>query len=279
MNKIKQPILKFLLFTVPMGTILIFIITPFVWAISTSLKKESDVLKVPIQYIPNPLTFENYVAVWKQNNFSLYFFNSMLIAVVSVGIILVLSIMNGYAISRYKFKGKNAFMIILLCTQMLPVVMLLIPLFLTFKTIGIINSPLSLIIVYVTLQLPFNTLLMKGFISGIPKQVDEAAMIDGASKLRLIATVIMPVLLPGIIATSAFAFIGCWNEFMTAYVFTTSKNMFTIPVGLKFLIGEFDIYYASLAAGSIIALIPPVILFAYIQKFLIQGLSSGAVKG
>lgn len=170
-------------------------------------------------------------------------------------------------------------MIVLLCTQMLPVVMLLIPLFLTFKTIGIINSPLSLIIVYVTLQLPFNTLLMKGFISGIPKQVDEAAMIDGASKLRLIATVIMPVLLPGIIATSAFAFIGCWNEFMTAYVFTTSKNMFTIPVGLKFLIGEFDIYYASLAAGSIIALIPPVILFAYIQKFLIQGLSSGAVKG
>lgn len=107
MNKIKQSILKFLLFIVPMGTILIFIITPFVWAISTSLKKESDVLKVPIQYIPNPLTFENYVAVWKQNNFSLYFFNSMLIAVVSVGIILVLSIMNGYAISRYYSKAKT----------------------------------------------------------------------------------------------------------------------------------------------------------------------------
>ncbi|GJM68088.1 hypothetical protein HMSSN036_03040 [Paenibacillus macerans] len=170
-------------------------------------------------------------------------------------------------------------MLILLATQMMPVILFVIPLFLIFKNLGLINSPLALILFYIVSQVPFNTILMRGFISGTPQEIDEAAMVDGAGRMRIIFSIITPIVLPGIVATSAFAFIGVWNEFLVAFSFITTPERFTIPIGLKFMIGEFSVEYASLAAGSIIGLIPPVLLFMYIQRYLIQGLGGGAVKG
>lgn len=267
-----------LMFYIPLGITLLFVLIPFLWAISTSLKQEADVLSGTIRYIPSPITFENFIQVWNDNNFSQYFMNSLLVSVLSVVAITALSVMNGYAMSRFKFKGKNAFMLILLATQMMPVILFVIPLFLIFKNLGMINTPYSLILFYIVLQVPFNTILMRGFISSTPKEIDEAAMVDGAGRFRIIFAIIAPIVLPGIVATSAFAFIGVWNEFLVAFSFITTPDQFTIPIGLKFMIGEFSVQYASLAAGSIIGLIPPVLLFMYIQRYLVEGLG-GAVKG
>ena len=129
------------------------------------------------------------------------------------------------------------------------------------------------------MQIPFNSILMKGFVSGIPVTIEEAAWVDGASRFQTMMRVVMPSLLPGIVATGAFAFVSCWNEFMVSFSFITSQELFTIPVALKYMIGEYTIDYGALAAGSVIALIPPVLLFAYLQKYLISGLGAGAVKG
>ncbi|MBS5909515.1 carbohydrate ABC transporter permease [Paenibacillus macerans] len=270
---------RLLLFYVPLALTLLFVLVPFLWALSTSLKRESDVISSAVSYIPQPVTLENYVKVWTQNNFSGYFLNSLLVSVVSVAVITVLALLNGYALSRFKFRGRGAFMLILLATQMMPVILFVIPLFLIFKNLGLINSPLALILFYIVSQVPFNTILMRGFISGTPQEIDEAAMVDGAGRMRIIFSIITPIVLPGIVATSAFAFIGVWNEFLVGFSFITTPERFTIPIGLKFMIGEFSVEYASLAAGSIIGLIPPVLLFMYIQRYLIQGLGGGAVKG
>ncbi|GIP08276.1 MAG: carbohydrate ABC transporter permease [Paenibacillus macerans] len=270
---------RLLLFYVPLALTLLFVLVPFLWALSTSLKRESDVISSAVSYIPQPVTLENYVKVWTQNNFSGYFLNSLLVSVVSVAVITVLALLNGYGLSRFKFRGRGAFMLILLATQMMPVILFVIPLFLIFKNLGLINSPLALILFYIVSQVPFNTILMRGFISGTPQEIDEAAMVDGAGRMRIIFSIITPIVLPGIVATSAFAFIGVWNEFLVAFSFITTPERFTIPIGLKFMIGEFSVEYASLAAGSIIGLIPPVLLFMYIQRYLIQGLGGGAVKG
>ncbi|CAH1217105.1 Diacetylchitobiose uptake system permease protein DasC [Paenibacillus auburnensis] len=274
----RKALSKLLLFYVPLTLTLLFVLVPFLWAISTSLKREADVLSGTVRYIPSPATFENFVQVWNDNNFSQYFMNSLLVSILSVIVITVLSVMNGYAMSRFKFRGKGAFMLVLLATQMMPVILFVIPLFLIFKNLGMINTPYALILFYIVLQVPFNTILMRGFISSTPKEIDEAAMVDGAGRFRIIFAIIMPIVLPGIVATSAFAFIGVWNEFLVAFSFITTPDRFTIPIGLKFMIGEFSVQYASLAAGSIIGLVPPVLLFMFIQRYLVEGLG-GAVKG
>jgi multiple sugar transport system permease protein len=166
----------------------------------------------------------------------------------------------------------------LLATQFIPRAMLIIPLFIIFKSMGLISNPLSLIITYTAVEIPFTTILMSGFIGNIPRDLEEAASVDGASKLQSLRLVMLPLLLPGIVATAVFTFIYTWNEFLLALMLTNQQSKFTLPVGLSFMMGEFNVNYGALAAGSVIALVPAVILFAYAQKHLVNGMG-GAVKG
>jgi multiple sugar transport system permease protein len=269
---------KILTLYLPLAMMLSFTIFPIYWTINTAFKPEGDIVKRPLQYLPITPTVENFVTAWTNVGFATFFKNSLIVGISTVVVVLICSTLSGYALSRYQFKGKRSFMIMLLCTQFIPRAMMIIPLFVIFKNLGLISNPLSLIITYTAIEIPFTTILMAGFISNVPKELEEAAVIDGCTKLQALRFVVFPLLLPGIVATGVFTFIYTWNEFLIALMLTNQQSKFTLPVGLSTMMGEFSINYGALAAGSVIALIPAVILFAYAQKHLVNGMG-GAVKG
>jgi multiple sugar transport system permease protein len=276
---IRKKLFRILTIALPLIIILAFMIFPFLWVITTSLKPESEIIKRPIQYLPKPLTFDNYIDAWNKVGFDRYFGNSFGISFVVALVVLVFSILIAYPLTRFRFRGKKITILLLLCTQFLPQSMLLVPLFIIFRTLGLINTPAALILTYVTFSLPFNAILMRGFMSSIPVALEEAAMIDGCGRLEAIYRVILPLLLPAVTACGSFAFIDAWKEFLFAVMFINNPLRMTLPVGLSYMMGEFTIHYGILAAGAIIAIIPPMLIFSYMQKYLIRGLSSGAVKG
>lgn len=275
----KRTTFEKLLLYVPMILLLVFITTPFIWTILLSLKDNAEIVSNSTRIFPEHVTFDNYMHTWKNGNFSVYFKNSLVTSCISLIFVLVFSILNGYALSRFKFKQKKLFTLLLIGTQIMPTILLIIPLYVIFSRVGLINNNWSLIIFYTVRQLPFNSIMMQGFLNGIPITLEEAAWVDGCGRLKTIIRILLPLLIPGMVATGVMAFVGSWNEFMIPFSFLTKQSLFPIPVALKYMIGEYSVNYASLAAGSVIALIPPVLMFAYIQKYLISGLSSGSVKG
>lgn len=277
--KAKRRIKRIFVLWIPMSLFLIFIGIPLFWALSLSLREGRDIISGSFKLLPNPLTTANYVYVWVKNRLSGFFGNSLLLSFGAVGVIAVLSLFNGYALSRFKFPFKNTFMILLLMTQMIPIVFNMTSIYLLISRMKLTNSMFGIILLYIASGLPYNSLMMKSFIGGVPREIDEAAAIDGCSRLQIIFKVILPTVMPGFTTVIAYAFITCWNEYLLAYTLLTDSKKFPISVGLKYLVGEYSTDYAVLAAGSIIALIPPVILFAYVQKNLVSGMSAGAVKG
>ena len=198
---------------------------------------------------------------------------------IGICLILVVSILTGYVLARYQFKGKSLVYLILLCTQFIPGAMLLTPMFIMFSRFRLLNNVLALALINTTFQIPFNSILMSGFVGGIDYGIEEAAQIDGCSRIGAIIRVILPLLKPGVVTVAAYAFIACWNEFLFAFMFTTKQSSYTLSVGLKSLIGEYAMHYGQLAAGAVLAVIPVTILFVNMQKHLIAGIGAGAVKG
>ena len=278
-KKLKKRVERILLVNIPLIILFLVIIFPIYWTLVTSFKDESTMLQLPVKYWPSPFTFDNYKYIWENMGFDKYFFNSLITTGVSTLVCTIVSIFGGYSIARYKFKGKKPAHLVLLISQMFPGVVLMIPLFVIFNKLGIVNSPWSLIITYATIRIPFCMIMMSGFVAGVSPALEEAAQIDGCSVLQSIFKIVVPTIAPGIVAAGAFSFVSSWNEFVYAFTFLSSEKYFTLPIGLRQMQGEFTVAYGSLAAGCVMALIPVLILFAYIQKYLVSGLSSGAVKG
>ena len=263
----------------PLLLICVYVVFPIYWAINTAFKNESEILGKTVTYLPKNATAANFVDAWTNVGFDKYFFNSLKVSGISVIFIVIISIMVGYALSRYKFKFKMAFLGLLLAVQFIQAAVLLVPLFNIFNGLGLVGSHIALVLVNVTFQTPFCCVLMRGFVEGVPYALEEAAMIDGCSRMKGVFKVVVPMLVPGIITVAAFALIGCWNEFLFAMMFLNDPAKYTVPIGLKMMQGEYGIHYGAMAAGAIIAMAIPVILFAYLQKYLVTGMSSGAVKG
>ena len=276
-RKLKKRIIRIVTVNIPLIVLFLIIMFPIYWTVITSFKDESSMLQLPVKYWPSPFTFDNYKYIWDNMGFDHYFFNSLFVTGVSTIACTLISIFGGYAIARYKFKGKGASYLVLLISQMFPGVVLMIPLFVIFRNMGIVNSPYSLILTYATVRIPFCMIMMSGFVAGVSPALEEAAQIDGCSILQSIFKIVVPTIAPGIVAAGAFSFGSSWNVY--AFMFLTDEKLFTLPIGLRQMQGEFTVAYGSLAAGCVMALIPVLLLFAYIQKYLVSGLSSGAVKG
>ena len=236
-------------------------------------------LLVALALVPWPITFEHFDTVWNGIGFGVFFKNSLIIGVGTMIVVTVFALMGGYALARFKFRGQRVFLLALLCTQFIPGAMMLIPLFVIFKSAGLLNSLTGLVVADTAFQLPLALILMSGFVRNVPVELEEAAMVDGCSRLRAFFAVTLPQLKPAIVAVGSFAFIGAWNNFLFALMFASRQDKFTLPVGLSYALGEFNTDFGALAAGGVVAAVPVVLVFAVVQRFLVQGLSAGAVKG
>ncbi len=211
--------------------------------------------------------------------FPRYFVNSLLVAGTAAAATVVVAILGGYAFSRYRFRMKNAILIFFLITQMLPFVLLVIPLYTIFVQLGLINTHASLMLAYTALNIPFCTMMMASFYDGIPVSLEECAMVDGANLAQTMTRITIPLVLPGIAATLTFAFIFAWNELMLGIIFIDSERLKTLPVGLATFIQRYDIAWGQMTAAATMALIPAAVLFFVAQRRLVEGLTHGAVKG
>ncbi|MFI6206768.1 carbohydrate ABC transporter permease [Streptomyces sp. NPDC051041] len=258
----------------PLGVYLVFTLIPFYWILLFALRPAGST-----SLVPWPVTFEHFEKVWTERQFGTYFQNSVLVGVATLVMTTIVALAGGYALARFDFRIKRGFMLALLCSQFVPGALLLVPLFEIFAELRMINSLGSVIIAETVFQLPLSMILISNFIKNVPYSLEEAAWVDGCGRFRAFRTIVLPLLRPGLIAVGSFAFVHSWNHFLFALMFLNNQETQTIPVGLNTLMSADSVDLGALAAGGIIAAVPVVIVFAFIQKWLITGFSAGAVKG
>lgn len=269
---------KGLMVFLPLAGLLIFMLFPFIWTFITSIKAPAELYAQPIVYWPKQPGLQNYVRLFREVNFFRNMLNSGIVAILTVGISLLVSLLAAYAFSRYAFKGKYLVMGLFLLINMFPNILLLIPLYSTMRALKLLYTPFSLVIAYSTFTIPFSVWLLTGYLNDLPQALEEAGMVDGCNRRQAFIRIILPLTRPGIIATGIYIFITAWNEFIYAVMFTNEASR-TIPVALQALVGQFNIQWDLLTAGGIVTIIPILIMFLIVQKKLIEGLTAGAVKG
>ncbi|HEY8601301.1 MAG TPA: carbohydrate ABC transporter permease [Thermomicrobiales bacterium] len=262
-----------------LGAIVLFAILPLVWVFITSFKPESDIVTATLQYLPQHITFDNYLTLWRRSSFPTLIKNSAIVATMTVVICILLGTLAAYAISHYRFRGRDRLMLFFLVSRMFPVVLLLIPLFVMMKNLGLLDSHLGLALAYSSFLLPLCIWMLKGFFDAIPNDLEEAARIDGCTRIGALFRIVLPLARPGLVATAVFVAIGAWNEFLLALMLTTSQGSRTWPVGLQLMVGEFQLPWGQLSAGGMISILPVILFFGLVQRALVRGLTSGAVKG
>jgi multiple sugar transport system permease protein len=248
----------------------------------SSLKPLADVTG-PFTWIPSHVTFRPFIDMWQTIPLAEYFVNSLIVSVAATAVSVLIAIGAGYAVSRYRFRGRGTFMAAVLSTQMFPGILFLLPLFLIFVNIDqytgieLYGTRLGLTITYLTFALPFSIWLIAGYLDTIPRELDEAALVDGAGPLRALLRVVVPAAVPGIVAVGVYAFITAWGEVLFASVLTTDSTR-TLAVGLRAYVTESNVYWNEVMAASLVISIPVVLGFLALQRFLVQGLTAGAVK-
>jgi multiple sugar transport system permease protein len=258
---------------------LVFVLAPIYWMLVTSLKTDKEIVNVNnITYWPMKVTFNNYLRLFDTLQFGVYLRNSVYFAVVSSVFVVIISIFGGYSLARFKFTGKMQFILFLLITQMVPGVLVMIPMYIVYLKFSMTNTYTGLFIIYIIGQLPFCVITMRSFFQRIPVSLEESARVEGCSRAQAIFKIIVPILLPGIISVFVFSFTAVWNDLMTGIIFTSKTAYRTIPVGMKGLIGKLNVQWGELTAGGIVALLPTVVMFAFVQRFVVSGLTAGSVK-
>ena len=287
MLKIHRPkqLIPRLLFYLTVLVIVVWTIAPYLWLIISSLSYRIDLLQVPLRWIPPRITLENYYDLFysqgstNQNAalFLLALRNSSIIAFSATFICLILGVLSAYALARLKFTGSGVYVVLMMAAQMLPPIAIVIPLYVILRYLNIFDTHLGLILVYLSFILPLVVWLMRSYFASIPSELEDAARIDGCSRLGALFRVVLPLAGPGLVSVAVFAFIAAWNEYLYAFILTTVTAK-TLPV----LIGEFStklgLEYLRIAAAGVLAGLPPVILALIFQRFIVQGLTAGAVK-
>lgn len=259
--------------------LLVFVLGPLLWMGLTSLKREQDVVTSELQYIPRNPTLENYVTLWNRSGVTTMFRNSALTTGLTVSFCLLAGTFAAYSISRYRFRGRGALLTFYLLVRMFPVVLMLLPLYIMLRSIGILDTLFGLALTYTTFLLPTSLLMLKGFFDAVPPDLEDAARIDGSTRMGALFRVVLPLARSGIAATGVLIAVSAWNEFLFALMLTNSESSRTWPVVLQLMVGEFQLPWGLLAAGGMISILPIIVFFAFAQRALVRGLLVGAVKG
>ncbi len=256
-----------------------FALFPLFWLLKVSVTRNDLLYSEGVRMWPSHATLDHYRYVIENSAFPTFFKNSVIVAGSTAIAVTILSSLSGYALSRFRFKGKYWIVALMLITQMFPLVMLVAPIFKMLSPLGLTNSLTGLVIVYTAFNVPFATFLMQSFFDGIPKDLEEAAMIDGASRFTAFRQIILPLTLPGIAATLGFVFTAAWSELLFALMLISGNQSATFPVGLLTFVSKFSVDFGQMMAAGVLALIPACLFFLLIQRYLVQGLTAGAVKG
>ncbi|GLO67555.1 MULTISPECIES: carbohydrate ABC transporter permease [Oceanobacillus] len=260
-----------------LGVLLVvtFLFFPILWILITSFKSGEDVYSLSLIFEP---TLDNFRAIFNtENNFGKYYMNSIIVVFFTLIITLPVSVLAAYSISRYKIPGKALLMFAILATQFIPLIVNVIPFFSAFRNWGLLDTTIALIIVNLGHTIPYAIWLIKGFMDSIPIDMEEAGSIDGASRLRILWNIVLPIAKPGIITATVFCFVVVWNEFMFALILT-SREAITLPVALSYFIGENGVVWNEMAAAGVIYVIPTIIFMLIVRKEFVKGMSAGAIK-
>jgi len=255
-------------------------IFPVYWMLNTAFKPSDEVMSATPRFWPSRLDAANFVAALAQTSFLQDLRNSAIVVFGTLIIAIALGMFASAALTRFHFRGRKFILVVILAVQMLPATALLIPQFLVFNKVGLTGTYIGLILAYVASVLPFSIWVMRGFFLAIPVELEEAAAIDGAGTWRILFSVLFPLVTPGVIASSIFAFIAAWNDYLTAYVFMSDSKMYTLPLWLaSFTTPNGGTDYGAQMAASVVFSLPVVAFFLFIQRNLVAGISAGAVKG
>jgi multiple sugar transport system permease protein len=264
---------------VAIGLYILFALFPMYWLIKIAVTPDKLLFTEGIRLWPSAMTWANFHFVLLQSDFPAFFTNSVMVSLGTALCVTVVASGAGYAFSRFRFAGKNAVVFILLLTQMFPLVMLIAPIYRLMTPLGLTDNLLGLIIVYTAFNVPFATFLMQSFFDGIPTTLEESAMIDGCTRFQALRRVIFPLTLPGMAATLGFVFTAAWSELLFALMLINSEEKMTFAVGLLTFVSKFSVDWGQMMAAAVLALIPACLFFAFIQRYLVQGLTAGAIKG
>ncbi len=257
----------------------LYALFPVAWMLSTSLKSEAEAFGLPVRWIPQRPTLAAYVEMWTLKPFATYFYNSTVVSGATALISTAVGALAGYGFSRFRFRFRATLLGGFLATQMISGVLVIGPYFQLLAAVELYNTLTGLVIAYVTICLPFAAWMSKGYFDSIPRELDEAGLVDGASRLQIFLRVIMPIALPGTVATFLFAFLLAWQDLLWAISLISVDEKRTVTLGVAFAVGEFVIKWPMLTAACLIGSLPTLILYLALQRFYVEGLARGAVKG
>jgi len=259
--------------------LLVFTAFPFAWMVATAFKSAQEIFYWPPRFFPEHATTSNILRLFEQTHFLNYFLNSILVASATVLLTLALAAPGAYSLTRYRFRGRETLAAIVLFTYMFAPIMIIIPFYVMVRYFGIANTHLALVLGYTAFSMPFALWMLRTFFQSIPLDLEEAALTDGASRGRAVLYVILPLALPGIVATGIFTFILAWNDYIFVRILITSDVLKTLPIGIADLYNSSVIDWGMIMSSGMLVIVPVVAVFAYIQKYLVAGWGSGGVKG
>lgn len=276
-HRYRKRLQRVLIYLLVVITVAVFV-GPILWMVSVALKSPQETFRFPPTFLPEWPTLGNFAKALNPV-FLRYALNSILVAGLTTALTLLFAVFSSYSFSRLKFRGRKPLLVVILLTQLLPLAVLIVPMFRIMSSLGMINTYPALIVAYLTFTIPVAVWFLRSFFHNIPYELEEAAMMDGCTRMRAFFSVILPLSLPGISATGSYVFFVTWQELLFSLAFMTSKDMRTLPLGVLDFIGEHVTDWGALMAASILVCVPVFLLFIFMQNQLIAGLTEGAVKG